>query len=99
MPETSFNAKHADLQDLDQQMQILAEEKERLEARLREKDSLLSDKDKDLMQYAHMVESLRRDTVDLRNELEDTQDELNRLVAAETHTDRTSNSRTSDSKA
>ncbi|CAO3666664.1 unnamed protein product [Umbelopsis vinacea] len=99
MPEASFNAKHADLQDLNQQMQILAEEKERLETSLREKGSLLSDKDKDLMQYAHMVESLRRDTVDLRNELEDTQDELNRLVAAETHTDRTSNSRTSDSKA
>lgn len=98
LADDGLNLKRADNQDMERQMQKLIEERDRLETHLREKDSLLSDKDKDLMQYAHMVEALRRDTVGLRNELEDTQDELNRLVAAETLTDRTSHSRISDPK-
>ncbi|KAI9279924.1 hypothetical protein BC943DRAFT_149528 [Umbelopsis sp. AD052] len=92
------NGKHMRNQELDLHLQRLAEERDRLEVRLREKDSLLSDKDKDLMQYANMVESLRRDTVGLRNELEDTQDELSRLVAAETQTDRISYSQASETE-
>lgn len=95
IPDIGANGKHPSSQEIDLHLQRLAEERDRLEARIREKDSLLSDKDKDLMQYANLVESLRRDTVGLRTELEDTQDELSRLVAAETQTDRTNHSRAS----
>ncbi|CAO3688040.1 unnamed protein product [Umbelopsis ramanniana] len=50
IPDIGTNSKHPSSQEMDLHLQRLAEERDRLEARIREKDSLLSDKDKDLMQ-------------------------------------------------
>ncbi|KAJ2962949.1 hypothetical protein NQZ79_g1901 [Umbelopsis isabellina] len=48
--------------DTDSKVARLEQEKHDLEERLKERISLLSDKDKDLKQYVRMVESLRQDS-------------------------------------
>ncbi|CAM0135008.1 hypothetical protein VKS41_000417 [Umbelopsis sp. WA50703] len=73
--------------DVESKVARFERQNRQLQDRLKEQDSLLSEKDKDLKQYVRMVESLRQDSEGLRNELADTQDELDRLVTAETQVD------------
>lgn len=82
-----YNQMHNTSPENDSKVARLEQEKRDLEERLKEKSSLLSDKDKDLNKYVRMVEALRQESEGLRNELADTQDELDRLVTAETQAD------------